>query len=127
MKLLVTLLFALLIFSGFVLTAPVSSFAAASNNNNYNNNDNHNNNKDKEDKDKKDRDDKDEKEDKVTVCHNNHTITISKSALRAHLAHGDTREACIPVNVPEFGLIPGVIAAISSTGTFYYLKKKKFN
>jgi hypothetical protein len=40
-------------------------------------------------------------DDKVTVCHvppgnpgNAHTITISRSALPAHLAHGDTEGAC---------------------------------
>ena len=31
---------------------------------------------------------------KVTVCHNGHTITISKAALPAHLRHGDTAGAC---------------------------------
>jgi hypothetical protein len=31
---------------------------------------------------------------KVTVCHNGHTITISKAALPAHLRQGDTAGAC---------------------------------
>lgn len=31
---------------------------------------------------------------KVKVCHNGHTIVISKSALPAHLAHGDTEGPC---------------------------------
>jgi hypothetical protein len=31
---------------------------------------------------------------KVTICHNGHTITISRSALPAHLRHGDTIGPC---------------------------------
>ena len=31
---------------------------------------------------------------KVTICHNGHTITISQSALPAHLRHGDTIGPC---------------------------------
>jgi len=60
---------------------------------------------------------------KVTVCHNGHTITINQSALPAHLKHGDTEGAC-PVNVPEFGDIPGVIALVSSGVTFFFLNKR---
>ena len=32
--------------------------------------------------------------DKVTLCHRGHTITVADSALRAHLAHGDTIGPC---------------------------------
>lgn len=31
---------------------------------------------------------------KVTICHNGHTITISRSALPAHRRHGDTIGPC---------------------------------
>jgi len=31
---------------------------------------------------------------KVTICHKGHTITISRSALPAHLRHGDTIGPC---------------------------------
>ena len=31
---------------------------------------------------------------KVTICHNGHTISISQSALAAHLRHGDTIGPC---------------------------------
>ena len=34
------------------------------------------------------------KPEKVTICHKGHTITISKSALPAHLRHGDTVGPC---------------------------------
>lgn len=73
--------------------------------------------------------DDDEEDDKVTICHvvppTPHTITVSESALSAHLAHGDTLGACptTPV-VPEFGLITGAIALLSSGGAFYLLKKR---
>jgi hypothetical protein len=32
--------------------------------------------------------------DKVTICHNGHTITISKRAWPAHKRHGDTQGSC---------------------------------
>jgi hypothetical protein len=32
--------------------------------------------------------------DKVTICHKGHTISISRNALDAHLAHGDTIGSC---------------------------------
>jgi hypothetical protein len=32
--------------------------------------------------------------DKVTICHKGHTITVSRNALQAHLAHGDTIGSC---------------------------------
>ncbi len=31
---------------------------------------------------------------KVTVCHQGQTISVSKSALKSHLQHGDTMGAC---------------------------------
>ena len=34
------------------------------------------------------------KPEKVTICHKGKTITISSSALQAHLNHGDTEDAC---------------------------------
>ena len=39
--------------------------------------------------------------DKVTICHrtgsgSSHEITVSRNALPAHLAHGDTAGACPP-------------------------------
>jgi hypothetical protein len=37
----------------------------------------------------------------------------------------DTQECELPVSVPEFGVIPGLVAAIASTGSFYFLKRKK--
>jgi len=33
-------------------------------------------------------------DDKVTLCHKGHTIRVAKSAVRAHLAHGDSLGAC---------------------------------
>lgn len=50
-----------------------------------------------DDDDQDDMDDDDDGEDdgkKVTVCHNGHEITISRSALAAHLDHGDTEGPC---------------------------------
>lgn len=61
--------------------------------------------------------------DKVTICHKGNTISISVSALGAHLAHGDFIGSC-PVSVPEFGLIPGAFAVLASAGSFYILKKR---
>lgn len=39
-------------------------------------------------------DDDGEKPEKVTICHKGRTITISKSALNAHLNHGDVEGSC---------------------------------
>ena len=39
------------------------------------------------------------KKDKVTLCHQGKTITVSKSAKKAHLAHGDTIGRC-PITKP---------------------------
>ena len=36
------------------------------------------------------------KDRKNTVCHNDETISVSKSAVSAHMAHGDTMGACPP-------------------------------
>jgi len=48
-----------------------------------------------EDEDSEDEDDHWwERDKKLKVCHNNHTISISKSALKAHLDHGDTEGRC---------------------------------
>ena len=41
---------------------------------------------------------------KVTVCHNGHEITVSQSALDAHLRHGDRKGSCAaptPTKVPS--------------------------
>ena len=35
-----------------------------------------------------------------------------------------TVQGNIPVSVPEFGFIPGVVAAITSASSFYLLKRK---
>src|SRR5688572_13596591 len=42
------------------------------------------------DKDK----DHDDDRHKVTICHRGHTLSIPKSALQAHLNHGDTLGSC---------------------------------
>ena len=34
------------------------------------------------------------KKGKVTICHQGQTITVSKSALKGHLKHGDSQGAC---------------------------------
>ena len=36
---------------------------------------------------------------KKTVCHNDQTISISKNAVNAHMAHGDTMGSCPPAPV----------------------------
>src|SRR5436190_1288242 len=35
---------------------------------------------------------------KVTICHQGQTITVSSSALKAHLTHGDTEGSCPTTN-----------------------------
>jgi len=47
-------------------------------------------------KDKKNRNGK-----KVPICHQGQTITVSKSAQKAHLAHGDTIGRCPTTNQPS--------------------------
>jgi hypothetical protein len=39
-------------------------------------------------------DNKGKGKEKVTICHKGHTLTVSKSALSAHLKHGDTLGPC---------------------------------
>ncbi len=103
MKILITLLFALVIFSGFATVNPSSSLATSGNNNHSNEQDN--DKKDKEDKkDKKDKKDKEDKDDKDCRKH-------------------PERSEC-HAEVPEFGIIPGALAALSSGGAFLYLRKK---
>jgi hypothetical protein len=64
------------------------------------------------------------REDKpVTICHNGQTITVDESSLPAHLRHGDYQGPCT-VDVPEFGMIPGALAALTSGGAFLYMKKR---
>ena len=46
-----------------------------------------------EDKDR-DHDDHDNDRDKVTICHKGQTLEIPRSALQAHLKHGDTLGPC---------------------------------
>ena len=36
---------------------------------------------------------------KVVICHNGNTIKVAKSAVPAHLGHGDTKGACVPTPV----------------------------
>jgi len=113
-KFLINLSLALLIFSVFAFTIPTSVFATTVNTNiqtssstgnnfisNFINNwngDNHNNDDDNDDDDDDDNDDK--------FC-------------RKHPEHRKCR-----VDVPEFGMIPGVIAALTSGGTYLFLKKR---
>lgn len=33
-------------------------------------------------------------DEKVTICHKGRTLKVAKSAVRAHLAHGDTMGPC---------------------------------
>ncbi len=48
---------------------------------------------------------------KVTICHKGHTITISRSALPAHLAHGDTVGPC-----PSGGGVAGASGGHTNAG-----------
>jgi hypothetical protein len=107
-QLITALTLATILIAGGISLTPL----AYSTNNNGNNNDKKwNDNKDKQggidyDKFKKwknnhDEEDNDEHDDKVKICHippgnpdAAHTIWISKPAVDAHLAHGDTLDAC---------------------------------
>lgn len=100
MKLLSILLFAIISFSGYALATPVSSFAES----NSNNNSNHSN-------DKRDKDEDDDKGDKDK--------DEEKNVCKKH----PEKPQC-QVSVPEFGAIPGVIALITSGGTFFYFKRR---
>ena len=44
---------------------------------------------------------------KVTICHNGQTLTVSTSALKGHLKHGDTRGACPTPDGPGTPDAPG--------------------
>ena len=48
----------------------------------------------KHDRDKDHDDDKDHDRKKVTICHKGHTLEVSRSAVQAHLGHGDTLGPC---------------------------------
>lgn len=37
---------------------------------------------------------------KVTICHDGNTITVAKSAVAAHINHGDTNGACVTAPAP---------------------------
>lgn len=52
---------------------------------------------------------------KVTICHNGNTITVAKSAVAAHLKHGDTRGACATVAAVATPA-PFVLGATTSQG-----------
>lgn len=55
---------------------------------------------------------------KVTICHKGHTITISRSALPAHLRHGDTIGPCPAGGVAGAGANLGHnLGATQSRGT----------
>jgi len=66
--------------------------------------------------------------DRIIICHKaaNHskTLEVSTAALDQHLAHGDSVGPCEVPGVPEFGLIQGAVAMLSSGGAFYFLKKR---
>lgn len=119
MKFLIALSIAFTILATFVLAIPISTLATSGGNNNNshqsnNRNDNHRSN-----------DRRDYRNDRsVTICHKGNTITVDKSSLPAHIGHGDSVGECPPANVPEFGMIPGVLAALSSGGAFLYMKKR---
>jgi hypothetical protein len=126
MKLFIILSFALLIFSGFALATPVSSFATNNNNNNnythflanwklwpiFNN---HNN----KDNSKKDNNNKDNNKNNNNHNDNNKNKPKDDNDCGKHPEKGECH-----VNVPEFGAIPGAIALVSSGGTFLYFKKR---
>lgn len=94
-----------------VFSIPTSAHAENSNNNNnnqHNNNNNQNNNNDQNFCKKHPQDNKCKKDDGK-----------DKNDCKKH---PEKREC--HVSVPEFGAIPGVIAAVTSAGSFYILKRK---
>jgi len=102
MKYLITLTLALIIFSVFAIANPASSFAV---------------------------------DFPITICHHNpgNEVTLTfqnQQSYEGHLGtpHSgstyDTPGPCETADVPEFGLIPGVLAALTSGGTFLYMKKR---
>jgi hypothetical protein len=54
---------------------------------------------------------------KVTVCHNGHTITISRAALPAHLRQGDTVGACRVAGARVQRFAGGALGSSASGGT----------
>ena len=62
---------------------------------------------------------------RVTICHNGNTMEVAAPAVPAHLNHGDTLGPCVAPVVPEFGLITGALALVTSAGSFIILKRKK--
>jgi len=45
---------------------------------------------------------------KVEICHKGKTISISSSAVQAHVKHGDTEDACEDIpDMPDFPEDPG--------------------
>jgi LPXTG-motif cell wall-anchored protein len=54
---------------------------------------------------------------KVTICHKGHTITISRAALPAHQAHGDTIGPCPPGGVVGAGANRNGGGVLGSSGT----------
>lgn len=65
---------------------------------------------------------------KVAICHvtPNHqqTLSVSESALDAHLGHGDSLGPCPVAEIPEFGSIAGAIALLTSGGSFLLFKRR---
>ena len=66
----------------------------------------------------------------VTICHvlSNppQTLTLSAQGAANHLANhaGDYAGPCKTPPVPEFGLITGALAFLTSGGAFYFLRKR---
>lgn len=56
------------------------------------------------------------KKKKVTICHSGQTITVSKKALNAHLAHGDTLGACSSPPTPPPTCQPSQTTCTSAQG-----------
>lgn len=52
---------------------------------------------------------------KVAICHNGNTITVAKSAVAAHLKHGDTKGACVALSQATTPA-PLVLGASTSQG-----------
>jgi hypothetical protein len=69
-------------------------------------------------------------EEKITICHYppgnpDHpiTFTISKNALKAHLAHGDAIGPCGTKQIPEFPSIAAPVAGV--LGLMFLISKMK--
>jgi hypothetical protein len=70
--------------------------------------------------------------DKITICHippgnpdNAHSITISESAVPAHLAHGDNRGECNNQVLPEFSALGFALASLGGLGGYTFYRRKK--